>query len=166
MLGGCQGNSADAQRIAELEAQVEQLQEAQDGSEPAADPTAADPADDAATDDAPSASAPAPDTAVTKNYPDVSKFESRVADLEKTCSSVKVGKDADANYRAYLDVKAELDALDDEMDLYDEQQEAAARSGKIEYNDYIQIETALDVLGDRLDRAEDSMQYKLGIYDD
>lgn len=172
VLGGC-SNPSDQERIAELEAQVQDLQSQKDSNSNATQSdTNANTKDSQAHDQTVSnqstqtVTPPAADTNVIANYPDVSSFEARTAELEDACAAVIRSKDANANYQAYLDMKLKLDQFDNEMDAYDEQQENAARQGTISYNDYIQIETALDRLSDRLDYAEDSMQYKLGIYDD
>ena len=161
-VSGC-SNDADAQRIAELEAQVAELQGQADD---AADTATTTDDDAAAAAQAPTSIAPEADASVLEAYPEVASFTSRVEELEASCAAVTAGSDAAANYQTYLEMKAQLDLLDDEMDLYDDQQEYAARTGSIEYNDYIQIETALDRLSDRLDYAEDSMEFTLGIYDD
>lgn len=172
-LGGC-SNSSDQQRIAELEAQVENLQAQVNGGgaaeAPATDSAEADatttPAPDTAATPAPATTAPQADTSVTANYGDIADFEARVAALETEFAGVSVSKDMNANYQTYLEMKRKADQLSNEMDMYDEQQEYAAKSGSIPYADYVQIETAIDQLDDRLDFAEDSMQYALGIYDD
>lgn len=157
-LAGCQ-NPADAQRISELEAQVEKL-EAGDSQ------TASEDVPATANPDAPVPIAPAPDESVTASYPELADFDARVADLEAACGQVAPAADAQANYQTYLDMKARIDALDDEMDRYDDAQEAAARAGTVSYEDYVQIETEVDLLSDRLEHAEDAMEYTLGIYDD
>ena len=165
-LGGCQSGSADSDRVAELEAQVQELQSQLDAQGGATDSTTKD---DSATTDTGSTTgsiAPEPDATVTSNYGDLGTFESRVVELENACKGATRSDDVNANYQTYLDMKAQIDQLDNEMDLYDDQQEHAARQGSIPYSDYIQIETQIDLLSDRLEYAEDSMQFALGIYDD
>lgn len=171
-VGGC-SNPSDQARIAELEAQVQDLQEdgaAAGGAAPAGGAAAQDQSgasdQGSAQQSAQEPTPPQADASVLAGYPDIAAFESRVADLETACDGVAVSQDADANYRSYLDMKARIDQLDSDMDAYDGQQERAARKGSIAYNDYIQLETAIDHLDDRLERAEDAMQYRLGIYDD
>lgn len=158
---GC-SSTQDQQRIEELEQEVDdlkgQLGDAQDSSQQSTGQQA--------TAQDTTATPPAADATVTANYPEIADFETRVAALEESCKAVTASGDAQANYQTYLSKKQELDALDDEMDRYDDQQEGAARLGNISYNDYTQIETAIDRLSDRLEYAEDSMMFALGIYDD
>ena len=157
---GC-SSTQDQQRIEELEQEVEDLKGQLDSNSSSQQST-----NQQATTQDTTATPPAADATVTANYPEIADFETRVAALEESCKAVTASGDAQANYQTYLSKKQELDALDDEMDRYDDQQEGAARLGNISYNDYTQIETAIDRLSDRLEYAEDSMMFALGIYDD
>ena len=157
---GC-SSTQDQQRIEELEQEVEDLKGQLDSNSSSQQST-----NQQATTQDTTATPPAADATVTANYPEIADFETRVATLEESCKAVTASGDAQANYQTYLSKKQELDALDDEMDRYDDQQEGAARLGNISYNDYTQIETAIDRLSDRLEYAEDSMMFALGIYDD
>lgn len=157
---GC-SSTQDQQRIEELEQEVEDLKGQLDNNSSSQQST-----NQQATTQDTTATPPAADATVTANYPEIADFETRVAALEESCKAVTVSNDMQTNYQTYLSKKQELDALDDEMDRYDDQQEGAARLGNISYNDYTQIETAIDRLSDRLEYAEDSMMFALGIYDD
>ena len=157
---GC-SSTQDQQRIEELEQEVEDLKGQLDNNSSSQQST-----NQQATTQDTTATPPAADATVTANYPEIADFETRVAALEESCKAVTASGDAQANYQTYLSKKQELDALDDEMDRYDDQQEHAARNGSISYGDYTQIETAIDLLSDRLEYAEDSMMFALGIYDD
>ena len=157
---GC-SSTQDQQRIEELEQEVEDLKGQLDNNSSSQQST-----NQQATTQDTTATPPAADATVTANYPEIADFETRVAALEESCKAVTVSNDTQTNYQTYLSKKQELDALDDEMDRYDDQQEGAARLGNISYNDYTQIETAIDLLSDRLEYAEDSMMFALGIYDD
>lgn len=157
---GC-SSTQDQQRIEELEQEVEDLKGQLDSNSSSQQST-----NQQATTQGTTATPPAADATVTANYPEIADFETRVAALEESCKAVTVSNDTQTNYQTYLSKKQELDALDDEMDRYDDQQEGAARLGNISYNDYTQIETAIDQLSDRLEYAEDSMMFALGIYDD
>lgn len=157
---GC-SSTQDQQRIEELEQEVEDLKGQLDNNSSSQQST-----NQQATTQDTTVTPPAADATVTANYPEIADFETRVAALEESCKAVTASGDAQANYQTYLSKKQELDALDDEMDRYDDQQEGAARLGNISYNDYTQIETAIDRLSDRLEYAEDSMMFALGIYDD
>ena len=157
---GC-SSTQDQQRIEELEQEVEDLKGQLDNNSSSQQST-----NQQATTQGTTATPPAADATVTASYPEIADFETRVAALEESCKAVTTSGDAQANYQTYLSKKQELDALDDEMDRYDDQQEHAARNGSISYGDYTQIETAIDLLSDRLEYAEDSMMFALGIYDD
>ncbi|HIR91710.1 MAG TPA: hypothetical protein IAC01_08045 [Candidatus Limicola stercorigallinarum] len=157
---GC-SSTQDQQRIEELEQEVEDLKGQLDSNSSSQQST-----NQQATTQGTTATPPAADATVTANYPEIADFETRVAALEESCKAVTASNDMQTNYQTYLSKKQELDALDDEMDRYDDQQEGAARLGNISYNDYTQIETAIDRLSDRLEYAEDSMMFALGIYDD
>ena len=157
---GC-SSTQDQQRIEELEQEVEDLKGQLDSNSSSQQST-----NQQATTQDTTATPPAADATVTANYPEIADFETRVAALEESCKAVTASGDAQANYQTYLSKKQELDALDDEMDRYDDQQEHAARNGSISYGDYTQSETAIDLLSDRLEYAEDSMMFALGIYDD
>ena len=157
---GC-SSTQDQQRIEELEQEVENLKGQLDNNSSSQQST-----NQQATTQDTTATPPAADATVTANYPEIADFETRVAALEESCKAVTVSNDTQTNYQTYLSKKQELDALDDEMDRYDDQQEGAARLGNISYNDYTEIETAIDRLSDRLEYAEDSMMFALGIYDD
>lgn len=168
-LDGYSANSG-AQRIAELEAQVQNLQNRLDQRSSAADAgnntgAAQNDSQSQGGSNAETATAPQADASVTASYAEIADFESRAATLETEFGGVTAASDMNANYRMYLEMKHKADALSNKMDLYDEQQERAAGQGEIPYIDYVQIETAINQLDDRLDFAEDSMQFALGIYD-
>lgn len=179
MLGGCSmtptASSDDAARVDELEQQVQELQQQLEQSEADSaqsqtqtqtqEQTQTD-ADDQAQQQGQQTGAPVADTSVTGNYPEIADFESRVAAVEQDFASVVAGSDMNANYQTYLGKKREAEILESEMDLYDDQQEYAAETGQIPYTDYVQIEAAIDMLDSRLERAEDALQYALGIWDD
>lgn len=156
----------DAQRIQELEQQVQDLESqlGQSQQTTQGETDQAQPQGQAQPQQTPAQ--PTPDANVTSNYPEIADFESRVAALEQDFSSASAGSDMNANYQTYLQKKSQADALEAEMDRFDEQQEYAAQSGQIPYADYLQIEAAIDQLDRRLETAEDSMKYTLGIWDD
>lgn len=100
-----------------------------------------------------------------ESYPELSDFERRVSELEAACASIEPKDTLDENYRAFLDMKYELDALEHEMDAYDDEREFAAKSGDVPYGEYMEIERAIDRLDDRLDYAKDGLELRLGIDD-
>ena len=120
---GC-SSTQDQQRIEELEQEVEDLKGQLDNNSSSQQST-----NQQATTQDTTATPPAADATVTANYPEIADFETRVAALEESCKAVTASGDAQANYQTYLSKKQELDALDDEMDRYDDQQEGAARLG-------------------------------------
>lgn len=127
--------------VSELEAGVQGAQEvAQDPSEP-----------------------PVPQA--SESHPELDDFETRVAELEERCATATRSDDRSTNYQAYLDLKYEMDALEHEMDAYEDEWKHAARSGDASYEEYREVERAVDRLDDRLDHAEDGLELTLGVDD-
>lgn len=155
-LMGCQRPSADVDRIAELEEQIERLQDQLDRQESSGSSDATQEAPQSDTSD---------DSATSFATSDIAAFEERVASLEDECSAVKASNDISENYQTYLEMESKLDALEREIDAYDDQQEMAARSGELSREEYIQIENQLDALDDRLDRSGEMLEHTLGVDD-
>lgn len=159
-LTGCQQSTGtDADRVADLERQVAELQEQIDQTDAASSSAAADAT---ASSSASSAASAADATPVNDT---IAGYETRVAELEDACASVEASGDRSADYSTFLDMKTELDQLEREMDAYDDEQELAARQGSLSREDYIAIERAIDALDERLDRAEDSLEVTLRVDD-
>lgn len=162
-LAGCQqAGGSDADRVAELERQVADLQSQIDEQNASSSSSAAT-ASSAATDDAQAAANDAADAAA--NYPEVGEFQTRVVELEDACAAVTPSGDRSADYQTFLDMQSQLDQLEHEMDAYEDEREADARAGSLSREDYLAIDHAIDVLDDRLDRAEDGLERTLGIDD-
>ncbi len=155
-LGGC-SNSEDAARIAELEQQVEELQAEKDAG---AQTDAASTEQGAAkTDDA------ADEQAALDADPTLADFSTRVDELVAEFEAVEPTSDRDADFQTYLDMESKANALDEEMDRYDDELERAVRAGDMTREDYRAAERELDRLDDRLSAAEDSLEYRLGVDD-
>lgn len=170
-LAGCQQGASDDARVAELEQQVEDLQKQLDeksGTSATQGSNAAANASTGAADGSASATATVDEglsAELTAAYPELADFEDQVADLVVTCQNVQVSSDRNANYQTFIGVKQQIEAVEHAMDNYDENQEAAARTGSLSYEEYMKIERAVDYLDERLDRAKDGMEFALGIDD-
>ena len=64
-----------------------------------------------------------------------------------------------------MDFEQRFDALDREIDLYDDQKELEYKSGALGWEDYRSVEVQLDYIEDRLDFAMDSLELRFGIDD-
>ena len=167
-LAGCQiSYSGDEGRIEELEQQVEELQGQLDEKEAASE------GDDSGEKDAEAekaaeekaAKAAESEDDVLAAYPEVADFSERADKLIAECDGIERSSSYDKNFEAYLDMEAKVNALDNEMDRYDDELEHAARSGDISREDYVAVERELDYIDDRLSAAEDSLEYRLGVDD-
>ena len=172
-LTGCQQPADDDDaRVAELEQQVEDLQQQLDdqgtgtsnGQGAAADAGGSGSANAGAASNAVVTDG-ALNADITAAYPELADYEARVAELEETCANVPVSQDRNANYDTFRSVKQQIETLDHEMEAYDDQQEAAARAGTLSADEYRRIERAVDYLDERLGHAEDGMEIALGVDD-
>lgn len=164
-LAGC-SNPSDQQRIAELEQEVEALKGTQgDDTGAQQDATASDDAQSADQGGAAGTSSSVVDE-VAADYAEVADFKTRVEEFATSCEAVEDPGEGDARYTAYLERERAGEALEEEMDAYEERQERAAESGDLSYDEYLRIEHAIDALSDQVERAEDQLQRRLGIYDD
>lgn len=91
-----------------------------------------------------------------ENY-DLADYEDKIIDLTERM------KTADMN--AYKPLKKEARQLNDELDIIDDLAEIDYYNEKISSTDYIQLERQLDILEELIDRAEDNMEFRLGIDD-
>ncbi len=167
-LAGCQQASDSDARVDELEQQVEDLQKQLDEKSSATGGSAQDSGSAGASGGTAGATAQTDEalsSELAATYPELADFEARAAELEAACQDVQVSDDRNANYQTFIGVKQQIDALEHEMDTYDENQELAAKNGTLAYDDYMRIERAIDYLDDRLSYAKDGMELTLGIDD-
>lgn len=151
LMSGC-GNNSDEQRIAELEAEVERLQNEQNAT------------DDQVSGDAANQEQTAPSETA---YDDatVQDFSTRADDLISRAEAAEVPGDRDARIDAFFDLDSEFNALELEIDTYEDQKEGECRSGSLSWDDYRTLELQLEQIEDRLDNAQDKLEARFGIDD-
>lgn len=150
ILGGCSSQS-DQQRIAELEAQVDRLENEQNAQDQSSDAASAD------QSNSQSAAQVSSDDATVKD------LDARANDLISRAEAAEVPGDKDARIQAFFDLDSEFNSLESEIDSYENQKEAEHRSGSLSWEDYRAIEVPLDQIDDRLDNAKDKLEARFGI---
>ena len=85
--------------------------------------------------------------------------------METTCQNTTASGDYEADYQTYLDIQSQLDALDREIDAFENAREREARDGTITREEFREIDRETDRLEDRLDHAEETLEYNLRIDD-
>ncbi|OUO91096.1 hypothetical protein B5F40_04740 [Gordonibacter sp. An230] len=92
-------------------------------------------------------------------------FSSRADTLIAEADAAQPGADFGARVTTYMDFEQRFDALDREIDLYDDQKELEYKSGGLGWEDYRSVKVQLDYIEDRLDYAMDSLELRFGIDD-
>ncbi len=151
-LSGCSASSSEA-RVAELEAEVERLQGELDTEQTDSTSSAAQ-----TTADASSVQTSFEDTTVQ----DISD---RAEDLITRAEAADVSSDHDTKIKAFFELDSEFNQLENELDAYEDQQEANYRSGSLTWDEYRAIEREIDQVEDRLDYAQDALELRFGIDD-
>lgn len=181
-LSGCVvRGSGDAQRIAELERQVAELQEQNQGSQDqgsssqgssesgsaSSGSSQGQSGSNAGTGGNANSNASSGNGASAAEITDatVQDFASRAEALIAEASAAQVPTDRSALISTYFDFDQRFDALDDEMDRYDDQKELEQRNGVISWDEYRAIKLQLDMIEDDLDRASDELEWRFGIDD-
>ena len=166
VLSGCASSSREQeleQKVEQLEQQIAQLQPATDttadanGSADAADSNTAAP--DNSTD-------PTADTAAqddTSN--DFDTLSSKVSDAVAKADAAQPSGTIDENRSLFFTHKTTLDALDRELDAYEDALEAQYRGGTLDYTDFRKQDREIEKLEDALDDAEDRLEDRFGIDD-
>lgn len=177
LLSGC-SNSADQQRIAQLEQEIDDLKQQNVQSQGTTTDNASSGSTTTGTDGTQSGGtqqgsgsnsslrgSSALNDDVKATWPELADFESRVAAIEQDFAGVTRSSDINANYQTLLDKKGASDALDFEMESFEDAREREARAGAITYEQYLQVEHAISYLDDRLSIAEDQLELALGVDD-
>ena len=184
VLAGCAGGANSEteqlkQQIAQLEQQVTELENssaadtADDAASAQTDDAAADTSTDAAADtsadQAAEASTGAADTAAAGNTGTTAtptfeelteKVEAYVAKVDEDAAS-----SAQKTLENYFTLKQEEDAIDRELEYYEDDLEFQYRNGSLTRDEYRLKERELDLLEDKLDAAEDTLEFVYGIDD-
>lgn len=85
-------------------------------------------------------------------------FSTQVADMVKSLEAI-------TTVDQYQPIKLDLEALEDEMDLYDDTKEKEYRASTITKSAYRTIEANIEGWENQLDTAQDALELKLGIDD-
>ena len=191
VLAGCAGGANSEteqlkQQIAQLEQQVTELEnssaadtaddaasaqtdDAAEASTGAAADTSTDAAADTSADQAAEASTGAADTAAAGNTGTTAtptfeelteKVEAYVAKVDEDAAS-----SAQKTLENYFTLKQEEDAIDRELEYYEDDLEFQYRNGSLTRDEYRLKERELDLLEDKLDAAEDTLEFVYGIDD-
>ena len=184
VLAGCAGGANSEteqlkQQIAQLEQQVTELENssaadtADDAASAQTDDAAADTSTDAAADTSADqtaeASTGAADTAAAGNTGTTAtptfeelteKVEAYVAKVDEDAAS-----SAQKTLENYFTLKQEEDAIDRELEYYEDDLEFQYRNGSLTRDEYRLKERELDLLEDKLDAAEDTLEFVYGIDD-
>ena len=155
LLIGC-GNNSEEQRIAELEAEVERLQNEQNSDDASA---TGDATDDANNQDQ------ASQNQTTYDNPTVQDFSDRADELISQAEAAEVPSDRDVRIDSYFELDSKFNALELEMDTYEDQQEGEYRSGSLTWDDYRSLELQLEQIEERLDASQDKLENRFGIDD-
>lgn len=180
LLTGCNSGSSNAEtealkeQIAQLEQQVQSLQEGAAASEGAvtagddvqvqpgtADDTQAQPADN--TGDTSKAETSESGTlSTTRTMEELTDLVD--AYVEKAGAASPNGTDAE-NMESFFNLKQEEKEIDHALDLHEDELEYLYRQNTLTRDEYRKLERELEQLEDRLDQAEDDLEYLFGIDD-
>ena len=86
--------------------------------------------------------------------------EQRIAEL-----AAEVPSDRDVRIDSYFEIDSKFNALELEMDTYEDQQEGEYRSGSLTWDDYRSLELQLEQIEERLDASQDKLENRFGIDD-
>lgn len=103
---------------------------------------------------------------------DKSGFETKLADLEQraaaavdTAKKATVPANAADRPKAYIEAKAPLETLENEVDALEDQLETAMSAGAIDRQTYFALDQRADAIDDSLDQAKDALELIMGVDD-
>lgn len=183
LLTGCSSNSSTAEtealkeQIAQLEQQVQSLEEAavSEGAITAGDDAQAQPdadaneADDAQAQPEDAAGETSKTEAAESGTPSTTRTMEELTDLvdayvEKAGAASPGGTDTE-NMESFFNLKQEEKEIDHALDLHEDELERLYRQDSLTRDEYRKLERELEQLEDRLDKAEDDLEYLFGIDD-
>lgn len=153
LLGGC-SNDSDQQRIAELEAEVDRLQNEQNATDQSQNF-----GDDTQSQDQSQA------TQTTYDDATVQDLSTRADDLISRAEVAEVPGDRDSRINSFFELDSEFNSFELEIDTYEDQKEAECRSGSLSWDDYRTLELQLEQIDERLGNAQDQLEVRFGIDD-
>ena len=158
ILSGCSSqNNQDAQRIAELEQEIETLKNQNGASTSQQSGNQAQQSTQQQT-----ANVPTPSESSDAKVKD---FASQASALIAEADAAQTPGDYDSRISSYLDFNHRFDLLENEIDFYADQKELEYRNGAIEWNDYRIIDTQLDMIENDLDYAKEELELRFGVDD-
>lgn len=146
-LMGCSNND-DAQRIEELEAEVQRLQDQQGTNN----------TDQQTTTQSESA-------AVQSDDQTIQSLSDRAEDLISRANAAEVPGDNNTRIDSFFSLDSEFNQLETELDSYENQKEAEYRNGSLTWDQYRSLELQIEQIEDRLDNAQESLEIRFGIDD-
>ena len=155
LLAGC-GTSANQSTTGSNTAAQQQV----------ADDTGSAPATTETTTDANNANnGAAANTASDTAIASYAELEKKALDVIEKADAAAASGNRDADRKLYLEHKSALEAVDRELDVYEDDLEVNYRGGKLTYDEYRAKDAEAEVLEDKLDDAEDRLEAKFGIDD-
>ena len=168
-LVGCSqsGSSADADRIAELEREVDELKAQQAGTQDQGSSTDASNSQQGTATDSSTAATQQQSTTQTTEFADatVADFSARADELIAEADAATPPADRSELIQMYFDYDSRFEALEHEIDLYDDQKELEYRNGAITFEQYRQIDIQLDTIEHKMDVSIESLEWRFGVDD-
>ena len=171
-LAGCSQSSggADSERVAELEREIDELKaqianDQDQGSQTGTDTGTLGAQQGASTDSA--------TTTQQQTTPQSTEFaDATVEDLSNRADALIAEADAATPpsdrsdlIQMYFDFDSRFEALEHEIDLYDDQKELEYRNGAITFEEYRQIDLQLDTIEHKMDVSIESLEWRFGVDD-
>lgn len=100
-----------------------------------------------------------------KDSYDFSSYKKEIQNLTKKVNTAKTSSDPSINQKRFYSLKKELDAVDDKLDVLDDEFEHDYEAGNLSFKTYKSRERAIEKLEDQLDLAEDALENKFEIDD-
>lgn len=148
ILIGCSSND-DAQRIHELEAEVDRLQSQQ--STNSTDQQTNNPQQESA--------------AVHSDDATIQSLSDRAEDLISRANAAEVPDDRNTRIDAFFSLDSEFNQLEAELDSYENQKETEYRNGSLNWDQYRSLELQIEQIEDRMESSQNSLELRFGIDD-
>lgn len=178
ILAGCSNTGGSEteelkKQVAQLEQQVTDLKsqntQAGDEASSAGQEVQTDGADDktdaAGTESGASAAAEVSANGAGTAAVTMEELSAKVDAFVEKAGDAKADKTDQENLDTFFALKQEEKAIDDELDLYEDELERQYRAGELTRDEYRAEERELELLEDKLDEAEDTLEYVFGIDD-
>lgn len=186
ILAGCSNTGSSEteelkKQVAQLEQQVTDLksqntqagdeassagQEAQtDGADDKTDAAGTESGVSAGTESGASAAAEVSANGAGTAAATMEELSAKVDAFVEKAGEAKADKTDQENLDTFFALKQEEKAINDELDLYEDELERQYRAGELTRDEYRAEERELELLEDKLDEAEDALEYVFGIDD-